>query len=509
VFHSRYEILGPLGQGGMGIVYRARDRSLDEVVAIKILRPDFAQDARMAKRFKSEIRLARKVRHRNVCTIHDFGEEQGLVFISMEFIDGVDLKKAISRAGRGLPTGQAYDIVGQIAEGLEAVHEAGIIHRDLKTPNVMLDGRGVARLMDFGLAKQEHQEGGSATATGHVVGTPEYMSPEQAQGGRLDARCDIYALGVVAFEVFSGRVPFRGETPISTILKHLHEAPPLDGAEAAGIPPEVVPILRKALAKEPSRRYGSAREMADALRYARTRPSQQPAATEVMEAQTLSVSKPVTPARSVAAATTKATPAQPVAPAPSRRSTALPWGLLGLTVLGVAAVAFVLRDDFRAPSRPVPTLASASPTASPAPTTTPAPTSPEPPPTTLATPLPKPTASAKPRPVPPTTFSAVPLPTSPVPVPTAIETPPPRPSETPETGTGVLRVVARPWANVIVDGKPSGTTPLDRIELPAGVRNVRLEHPSYEPFETRVRIRPGETVRLDVDFPRQGVRKPQ
>jgi len=154
LFDSRYEILGPLGQGGMGMVYKARDRSLDEVVAIKILRPDFAQDPRMADRFKSEIRLARRVRHRNVCAIHDYGEDQGLFYISMEYLEGVDLKHQLRERG-ALPAADAYDVAIQIAEGLQAVHEAGIIHRDLKTPNIMRDAGGVARLMDFGIAKRE------------------------------------------------------------------------------------------------------------------------------------------------------------------------------------------------------------------------------------------------------------------------------------------------------------------------------------------------------------------
>src|SRR5262245_43016597 len=233
IFHSRYEILGPLGRGGMGMVYKARDRTLDEVVAIKVLRPDFAQDPRMADRFKSEIKLARRIRHRNVCGIHDYGEDRGLLYISMELIEGVDLKRTLREHG-ALATDTAYDVAIQVAEGLQAVHDAGVIHRDLKTPNIMLDGAGVARLMDFGVAKR-HGEGTAATASGQILGTPEYMSPEQAQGRRVDYRSDIYALGIVTYEIFTGRVPFHGETPISTILKHLHDPPPLEGPQATGI----------------------------------------------------------------------------------------------------------------------------------------------------------------------------------------------------------------------------------------------------------------------------------
>src|SRR5262249_14975070 len=150
---------------------------LDEIVAIKVLRPDFAQEPKMAERFKGEIKHARKIRNRNVCAIHDFGEEKGLLFISMEFIEGVDLKHVLKEPG-GLPPDEAYEVAIQVAEGLQAVHDAGIIHRDLKTPNIMRDGQGVARLMDFGIAKRQG-DAGTMTATGQVVGTPEYMSPEQ------------------------------------------------------------------------------------------------------------------------------------------------------------------------------------------------------------------------------------------------------------------------------------------------------------------------------------------
>ena len=285
LFHGRYEILGPLGRGGMGIVYKARDRRLDEDVAIKVLRPDFGGDPAMASRFRSEIKLARKVRHRNVCAIHDYGEDQGLLYISMEYIEGVDLKQVLKQSG-ALPPDRAFEMAMQIAEGLQAVHDAGIVHRDLKTPNIMTDGAGVARLMDFGVAKRVGE--GAATVTGQIVGTPEYMSPEQAQGHKVDGRSDIYALGIVIYEIFTGQVPFRGETPISTILKHLNEPPPLDGPQAVGIPDSLKSVLRRCLAKDPADRFATARDVRAALEEAR-HPSrrQQPIATEILQAPTL------------------------------------------------------------------------------------------------------------------------------------------------------------------------------------------------------------------------------
>jgi serine/threonine protein kinase len=512
VFDSRYEILGPLGHGGMGVVYKARDRSLDEVVAIKVLRPDFAQDPRMADRFKSEIRLARRVRHRNVCAIHDYGEDQGLFYISMEFLEGVDLKHQLRERG-AFPVAEAYEVAIQIAEGLQAVHEAGIIHRDLKTPNIMRDAGGVARLMDFGIAKREGD--GTRTATGHIVGTPEYMSPEQAQGHRVDFRSDIYALGIVIYEIFTGRVPFRGETPISTILKHLHDPPPLDPPDADTIPVPVRAVLRRCLAKSPDDRYPSAREVADALRGARS-PSrrQQPVPTSALEAPTLE-----TP-----------TLATPVAPPPvARRSGLQPW-LLVVPLIAVAGGALVVTKQVKqeppAPTLPAVVPAEAVPKVTVAPLLLPAMA----PPSTLSAasaPSSRITAASGPvtppitqasdtvhaaRPVKGSGISARPAP--PVPAPVVAATAPPAatpvvtvPPSTMAAEPGQLQIAVRPWGEVSVDGRVIGTTPLDRITLTAGTHVLRVRHPLYEVWERPVSIRPGETAKMVVDLPTQGVRK--
>jgi serine/threonine-protein kinase len=269
VLAGRFEILAPLGKGGMGMVYKARDRKLEEVVAIKVLRPEIAADPEMERRFRKEIVLARKVRHRNVCGIHEYGDDGALRYIAMEYIEGVDLRKLVLDKG-GLPVAEAFDTCIHTAEGLQAIHDAGIVHRDLKTANLMRDAQGVVRLMDFGIAKQVSAEAtAGATATGLIVGTPDYMSPEQARGGRIDHRSDIYALGIVAYELFTGRVPFRGGTPLDTILKHLHEQPTLEGPGTEALPPSVVPVLRKALAKDPDERFSSASEFAVAIARAR------------------------------------------------------------------------------------------------------------------------------------------------------------------------------------------------------------------------------------------------
>jgi serine/threonine protein kinase len=187
----------------------------------------------------------------------------------MEYLQGNDLKQELREKGPP-PAQEAFDVAIQVAEGLQAIQEVGIIHRDLKTPNLMRDGRGVVRLMDFGIAKEGDDQGsGGLTSTGQVMGTPEYMSPEQCRGERIDARSDIYALGIVNYEIFTGQVPFHGETPVATIFKHIQDPVPLSGAAAVRIPASAVPVLLKALAKDRNGRFESAAEMAAALRQAR------------------------------------------------------------------------------------------------------------------------------------------------------------------------------------------------------------------------------------------------
>ena len=268
VLDARYEILGHLGRGGMGSVYKVHDRTLNETVALKTLRPDIAASPEMTQRFLSEIKLARRIGHRNVCRIFEYGEDGPLRFIAMEYIEGVDLRKVIQQNGPFVGSA-GLEVALQIASGLEAIHELGVIHRDLKTANLMRDGRGMIKLMDFGIAKEWGVEGTTqVTATGTALGTPEYMSPEQAEGEKVDFRSDIYAFGIVVFELYTGDVPFRGTTPMATALKHIHQPPPLDGPRAAPIPAPLIPMLRSALAKRPDDRQASMVEVIDALRQA-------------------------------------------------------------------------------------------------------------------------------------------------------------------------------------------------------------------------------------------------
>src|SRR5262245_48490053 len=265
---NRYEIQQLLGAGGLGRVYRAHDQMLDEVVAVKVLHPEAARSEELSARFRSEIRLARKVRHRNVCAIHEYGEDGPFRYVSMELVDGVDLHRILREKGP-LPAREAFEVILQLGRGLQAIHEAGVIHRDLKTPNIMRDVHGDVRLLDFGIAKLISRTGTLAvTSVQKVVGTPEYMSPEQIRGSELDARSDIYAVGIVMYELFTGAVPFQGKTPLDTLLKQVNEPPPLEG-EQPRIPTSMLPVLRKALAKDPNDRHASSADLVDAVRLAR------------------------------------------------------------------------------------------------------------------------------------------------------------------------------------------------------------------------------------------------
>jgi serine/threonine protein kinase len=266
-FGGRYEVLSPIGKGGMGTVYRARDRVLGDKVALKVMRGDLSSKPEMIRRFGAEMGLVRKVRHPNVCRIFASGDDGGRLWLCMELVEGQDLRAVLRR--QPLDPEQVFEWGAQIANGLQALHEVGLVHRDVKALNVMIDGKGVARLMDLDIAKQWESEESGATATGQVLGTAEYMSPEYAQGLPVDSRSDIYSLGVLVFEMFAGELPFRGDSHVSTIMKHIHERPPLEGPRAARIPTQVVAVLKKALAKTPELRYSTARGMAVALGVAR------------------------------------------------------------------------------------------------------------------------------------------------------------------------------------------------------------------------------------------------
>jgi len=263
LFASRYEIQGVLGQGGMGVVYRAHDRDLDDGVAIKTLRGEaLSADPSLLDRFKQEIRLARRITHPNILRTHDLGETGGLRYLSMELVKGLTLKQLVD-AGEILPTPVGLRIAKQICAGLAAAHEVGVIHRDIKPQNIIIEATGGLKIMDFGIARLKEERG--MTAEGTVVGTPDYMSPEQARGHALDFRSDIYSTGVVLYEVFTGTLPFDGDSPLAVVLKHIQEPPPSPQARNPRVDPKISQIILKCMQKDPRERFQSVNDLYEAL----------------------------------------------------------------------------------------------------------------------------------------------------------------------------------------------------------------------------------------------------
>ena len=266
VFANRYDVKEVLGMGGMGVVYRAFDRQLQEPVAIKTLRPEIlAGDSVALERFKQEIRLARRISHRNVVRTYDLGEVNGMYYLTMEYVEGTPLNQLISSRGR-LPIPVTLTIGKQLCRALEVAHEQGIIHRDIKPQNIVVEPSGFLKVMDFGIARlASAPQGKGLTQEGASIGTPDYMSPEQLSGLELDARSDLYAAGVVLFECVTGRVPFDGESVYAIVAKHLEEPAPDPRQFNADVPEALSQVILKAMAKERGDRYQTAGEMHDAL----------------------------------------------------------------------------------------------------------------------------------------------------------------------------------------------------------------------------------------------------
>jgi serine/threonine protein kinase len=262
-FAQRYEIIAVLGRGGMGTVYRAKDLELEEEIAVKTLRPEFVADKTLLARFKDEIRLARRLTDANIVRTHDFGEWSGVCFLTMECVQGITIRELIDTRGR-LGVSATLAIAAQLAHSLAVAHEHGVIHRDIKPQNLLVDEAGVLKVMDFGVARLAERSTAN-TEAGLVLGTPAYMPPEQLLGEAVDARSDLYAAGVVLYECLTGKLPFEAGSVISLVAKLLKEdaRPPQDVNPE--IPPALSALVLQLLAKRPEDRVQTAADLGTQL----------------------------------------------------------------------------------------------------------------------------------------------------------------------------------------------------------------------------------------------------
>ncbi len=262
IFARRYQIIEEIGRGGMGTVYKVVDKEINEKIAIKVLKPEISSDEKTIERFRNELKLTRKISHQNVCRMYDIVNEWGVYFITMEYISGEDLKSTILRLGQ-VSVGKTLLIVKQICKGLAEAHRLGVVHRDLKPHNIIIDRGGEARIMDFGIAQSRKTAG--ITEAGVLIGTPEYMSPEQAEGKELDSRSDIYSLGVIMFELLTGTVPFKADTPLKVAMMHKTESPPDPRSINPQIPKDLSALILQCLEKNKNKRFSSCEDIIEEI----------------------------------------------------------------------------------------------------------------------------------------------------------------------------------------------------------------------------------------------------
>jgi serine/threonine protein kinase len=324
---QRYDILGEAGHGSMGNVYKARDRETGETVALKLLKPEIASDQAMMERFKNELLFARKITHKNVCRMHEFNRVGGVAYTSMEFVEGESLRSVLNRFG-GLPQRKAVNLALQICSGLKEAHAQGIVHRDLKPENIMVDANGNVKIMDFGIARSMEA---LTRMTGSMVGTPQYMAPEQVGGKAVDYRTDIYSLGLILYEMFTGTPAFEADNPVAVALKQMQEeaVPPHEIDPA--IPAYIERTILKCLLKNPANRFQSIAQLESALNgSAEEKPAVGTAPARAANAQRVASAPPT-----ARIATPSIMPVQ----AQRKGTPAIVWVLLGaVMVLGALGV---------------------------------------------------------------------------------------------------------------------------------------------------------------------------
>lgn len=441
---GRYHLTERIGEGSFAETFLATDTTLNRQVAIKVLREQFARDPRIAARFEREARAAASVSHPNIVEVYDYGRDDATFFIVMEWVDGTDLKEYINQHAP-IPVPDATRLIREILAGLGAIHRAGIIHRDIKPQNVLISRGGIAKLTDFGIARGALDSG--LTDTGMAIGTAAYMAPEQATGAPLEPSADIYAAGVIFFEMLTGELPYPGENPVQVMYQQVNDAPPRPSSIIGGIPPALEMVVLRAMAKDPRDRFQSAEAMQAALDH-----------TPSPDEQTRILAAASSPTQATALIGGFGRAGSPPPPTPPRRRAVAAdephsnptWPLVLLAALlvliAIAGIAiFALRGTgtnggagtaptsthqaiVATPSPPV------TPTATTAPTPTPSPT-PKPTPTPSPTPKPTPTPSPTPKPTP-----------TPTPTPEPTPTPTPTPEASPSSADGAppSQAIGRP-----------------------------------------------------------------
>lgn len=473
---GRYEIIEQLGQGAMGVVYKARDPLIDRTVAIKALDLDLsrAEAEVFERRFYREARSAGRLNHSNIVTIHDVGKSEAVAYIAMEFLQGQSLREILD-SGVVLPLERIVDIVAQVADGLAFAHDNGIVHRDIKPPNIMVLDSGLVKITDFGIALLPT---GSRTQTGTVFGSPKYMAPEQIVGNPVDGRADIFSLGAVLYEMLTGFPPFFGGELNAVLYQVINEMPVAPSSRNPSIAPAFDYIVAKTMAKHPDDRYPNAQAMAADLRHFRELelPSavQQPSRT--LERRAICRRKgEISPAGGEAIAT--AAPGRTLAdsPFPHRRE---------LLVYGIPAALLALLVGWsmlsKRAQKPLP-VAKAVETAAP----TPAP---------IAT---SPGASVAPLPASPVASSGPPAPTS------ASKPVPPAATPAPIAATrmALLTFAVTPWGELYVDGKKRGVAPpLTELKLAPGRHIIEIRNTTFKPYTQALQLEAGSHLKIRHKF---------
>ena len=502
---GRYQITGILGQGAMGTVYRAHDPLIDRVVAIKTVscaNLSRAESEAFEESFYREAKSAGRLNHPNIVTIHDVGRSGDLAYTAMEFLSGQSLREILD-SGVVLPLERIAKIAMEIADGLAFAHANDVVHRDIKPANIMVLDNNTVKIADFGVALLPNS---AHTLMGTAFGSPKYMSPEQVTGKKADGRSDIFSLGVVLYEMLTGRPPFTGESLNEVLDQVLHSAPPLPSSFNPDLPHGFDRIVARAMAKDPDKRYQKANDMAAHLRKYRRiviqNRREQTQNTEIVRAAT-AIPAVAGPGAETVQIKTILKPLPPPAAPPAKTPVwyyAVP-AAIGLMMLAVSAGWLLWRS---ASDQPAATVAIAAPAPTTTSTTLPAPAAvtPETTPAATAPVPPEPVATAPEPATPLTTPEATPAAPEPAAAPATKPVAEPEPAAVPvATPEGRVRLAIAPWGEVYVDGRKMGISPpLNSLRLPAGKHNIEIRNASFRPFRQSFDLAQDGTLRIKHKF---------